>query len=304
MTDRVVVVTGVSTGIGHAVARVLIGHDVRVFGSVRRSEDADRLQAELGPRFTPLLFDVTDAAAIQASVPTVASALGGATLFGLVNNAGIAIGGPLLHQPLDEVRRHLEVNVIGAIAMIQAFAPLLGSDSERAGQPGRIVNISSVAGRISAPFLGAYAASKRALEGMSHSLRRELMLYGIDVIIVNPGSVATPIWDKAETADESRYAGTDYAPWLVKFRNAALRAGRSGLPADAVGDIVWTALTARRPRWYYPVLRRRLTNWTIPLALPVRVIDRLIARRLGIPGAVAQAARGNTDAADTAEGAG
>jgi NAD(P)-dependent dehydrogenase (short-subunit alcohol dehydrogenase family) len=282
MTDRVVVVTGVSTGIGHAIARVLVRHGVHVFGSVRRDEDADRLRAELGSRFTPLVFDVTDAAAIHAAVPAVADALDNTTLFGLVNNAGIGIGGPLLHQSLDEVRRHIEVNAIGALAVIQAFAPLLGADRTRAGKPGRIVNISSVAGRISAPFLGAYAASKRALEGMSHSLRRELMVYGIDVVIINPGSVATPIWDKAESASAAPYASTGYAPLLEKFRAAALRAGRSGLPADAVGDVVWTALTADSPRWFYPVLRHRLTNWTIPLALPVRVIDRLIARRLGI----------------------
>jgi NAD(P)-dependent dehydrogenase (short-subunit alcohol dehydrogenase family) len=282
MTDRVVVVTGVSTGIGHAIARVLVGHGVRVFGSVRRSPDADRLRVELGSRFTPLIFDVTDVGAIRASAAAVADALRDTMLFGLVNNAGIAVGGPLLHQPLEEVRRHVDVNAIGALAMIQTFAPLLGTDRRRIGKPGRIVNISSVAGRISAPFLGAYAASKRALEGMSHSLRRELMLYGIDVIIVNPGSVVTPIWDKAEAADASRYAATDYAALLVKFQQAALRAGRSGLPPDAVGDVVWTALTAEKPRWSYPVLRRRLTNWTIPLALPTRLIDRLIARRLGI----------------------
>lgn len=277
-----VVVTGVSTGIGLATARVLAMHGVHVFGSVRRFADADSLRAELGERFTPLLFDVTDVAAINAAVPIVAERLGGATLFGLVNNAGIAVGGPLIHQPLDEVRRHLEVNTVGALATVQAFAPLLGTDRVRTGKPGRIINVSSVAGRISAPFLGAYAASKRALEGMSHSLRRELVLYGIDVIIINPGSVATPIWDKAESTDAARYAATDYAPFLQRFLQSALRSGRAGLPAEAVGEAVWTALTVRRPRTFYPVVRRRLLNWTIPLALPARVIDRLIAKRLGV----------------------
>lgn len=277
-----VVITGASTGIGLATARVLVGHGVRVFGSVRRQRDAERVRAELGDRFTPLVFDVTDTAAIQASVPVVAEALRGATLWGLVNNAGIAVGGPLIYQPLEEVRRHLEVNVLGALATVQAFAPLLGADRTRTGRPGRIVNISSVAGRISAPFLGAYAASKRALEGMSHSLRRELMLYGIDVVLVNPGSVVTPIWDKAEATDASRYAGTEYEPFLQRFLGSALRSGRSGLPADAVGEVVWTALDTDRPRVSYPVLRRRLMNWTIPLALPARLIDRLIARRLGM----------------------
>jgi NAD(P)-dependent dehydrogenase (short-subunit alcohol dehydrogenase family) len=180
------------------------------------------------------------------------------------------------------VRRILEVNVIGALAATQAFAPLLGTDRARAGGPGRIVNISSVAGRLSAPFLGAYATSKRGLEGMSHSLRRELMVYGIDVIIVNPGAVATPIWDKAEMADASRYAETEYSPFLARFLAAALKSGRSGLPPEAVGDVVWTALSSARPRTFYPVLRRKLLNWTIPLALPARILDGLIAKRLGM----------------------
>ena len=279
---RFVVITGASTGIGLATARVLVAHGCHVFGGVRRNTDADMLTAELGDRCTPLLFDVTDVAAIQAAVPVVAERLDGQTLFGVVNNAGIAVGGPLIHQPLDEVRRHLEVNTLGALATVQAFAPLLGTDRARIGKPGRIVNVSSIAGRISAPFLGAYAASKRALEGMSHSLRRELLLYGIDVIIINPGSVATPIWDKAETNDPSRYAATAYRPILQRFLQAALRSGRAGLPAETVGEVVWTALTARRPRTFYPVVRRRLLDWTIPLALPARLIDRLIAKRLGV----------------------
>lgn len=279
---RVAVVTGVSTGIGLAIARVLASRGVHVFGSVRRPADADRVRAELGGAFTPLFFDVTDTAAIAASVPHVAAALNGGTLWALVNNAGIAIGGPLILQPLEEVRRHLEVNVLGALAVSQAFAPLLGTDRGRLGVPGRIVQISSVAGRMSAPFLGAYAASKRALEGMTDALRRELMVFGIDVIILNPGSVVTPIWDKAEAQDASRYATTEYAPFLAKFLASALRSGRSGLAPDVVGEVVWTALTTDRPRTFYPVLRRRLLNWTIPLALPARLLDRLIARRLGM----------------------
>jgi hypothetical protein len=280
--QRAVVVTGASTGIGYAIARVLVGHGVRVFGSVRRVEDGHRIQRELGDHFVPLMFDVTDPPAIHESVPAVAEALAGTTLFGLVNNAGMAVGGPLIYQPLEEVRRHLEVNMLGALAVTQAFAPLLGTDRARTGKPGRIINISSVAGRISAPFLGAYAASKRALEGMSHSLRRELMLFGIDVIIVNPGSVVTPIWDKAERIDGARYTATEFWPALQRFWSSALRNGRAGLSAERVGEVVWEALTASSPRTSYPLVRRRLLNWTIPLALPARLVDRLIARRLGI----------------------
>ena len=283
MTDpRAVVVTGVSTGIGLAIARVLVGHGVDVFGSVRRAGDGDRVRAELGQRFTPLVFDVTDAAAIQATVPVVSERLAGRTLWGLVNNAGIGVGGPLIHQPLEEVRRVLEVNVLGVLAATQAFVPLLGTDRSRSGRPGRIVNISSVAGRMSAPFVGAYAASKHALEGLTGSLRRELMVYGIDVILVNPGSVVTPIWDKIEAVDATRYAATEYEPYLTRFLSAALASGRSGLPPETVGDAVWIALSAERPRTFYPVLRRKLVNWTIPLALPARLLDVLIAKRLGI----------------------
>jgi NAD(P)-dependent dehydrogenase (short-subunit alcohol dehydrogenase family) len=130
--------------------------------------------------------------------------------------------------------------------------------------------------------MGAYAASKHALEGLSHSLRRELMVFGIVVILINPGSIATPIWDKVEEVGDARYAQTEYAPLLSRFLTMALRSGRRGLPAEAVGDAVWTALSASRPRTSYPVIGRRLLNWTIPLALPARLLDRLIAKRLGV----------------------
>src|SRR5688572_21609855 len=138
MTAPMAVVTGASTGIGFAIARVLASRGVHVFAGVRRDTDGDRLRQELGATVTPLLLDVTDPVAIDAAVPAVSDALQGRTLWALVNNAGIAIGGPLIHQPIEEVRRHLEVNVVGAVAMIQAFAPLLGTDRSRAGKPGRI----------------------------------------------------------------------------------------------------------------------------------------------------------------------
>lgn len=190
---RSVIVTGASTGIGWGCVKVLIASGIRVFGSVRKRIDADRLSKEFGTNFRPLIFDVTDAAAVAAGAKEVEAALGDETLFGLVNNAGIAVPGPLLYQEIDDFKHQITVNLVGQLIVTQAFAPLLGVDRSRRGAPGRIVMMSSVAGRNASPFVGAYSASKFALEGLSESLRRELMLFGIDVIIVAPGAVATPI---------------------------------------------------------------------------------------------------------------
>lgn len=279
---RSVVVTGASSGIGLGTARVLLGHGARVFGSVRKSADAQRLQQELGASFTPLLFDVTDHAAVQRAAAFVREKLQGSTLSGLVNNAGVAVSGPALEMPPDDFRRQLEVNVVGPFAVTQAFAPLLGKDRALQGPPGRIVNVSSVGGKIGAPFLGAYAASKHALEGWSESLRRELMLYGIDVIVVGPGTVATPIWDKADQEDLSRYERSDYREMLRRFKDFMVSNGPTGLPPERIGEVIWTALTGRSPKVRYAVVPRALVNWLLPTRMPKRVVDRLIAGRLGL----------------------
>ncbi len=168
------VVTGASTGIGLETARVLLRSGWRVFGSVRKQADAERVTADLGEGFTPLLFDVTRPDEIARGAETVQRALDGRTLDGLVNNAGVATFGALAHLPLDQLRTTLEVNLIGVLAVTQAFLPQLGMDTDLEGKPGRIVQISSMAGKMAGPFLGPYTASKHALEGLSGSLRREL----------------------------------------------------------------------------------------------------------------------------------
>lgn len=280
---RSVVVTGVSTGIGLGTARVLIARGAHVYGSVRREEDAQRLRAEFPDRFTPLQFDVTDPQAAATAARQVRAALAGETLFGLVNNAGVAMPGPLLHLPIEEFRRQIEVNLVGALIVTQSFAPLLGTDRGLRGTPGRIINMSSVAGRFGYPFIGAYVASKHGLEGMSESLRRELMPYGVDVVLIGPGSVATPIWDKAESIDFSRYHNTDYAKDVDKVRSFMLERGRRGFPPERVGEVVWKALTVSRPKARYAVVPNRLQNWTLPNLLPRRFVDRVIAKQLGWP---------------------
>ncbi len=275
-------VTGASSGIGRAAVKVLTGHGWRVFAGVRKPADADSLRQEFGERIAPLLFDVTDAAAVRAAADDARAKLGGRTLKGLVNNAGMGFGGPLAHQPVDQIRQVFEVNVLGAVTVSQAFIPLLGADRALAGGPGRIVNITSVAGRIAPPFLGDYAMSKHALEAFSDSLRRELMIYGIDVIAIGPGAVATPIWDKAEKSDETAYANSDYAPVLKKFKDHFIADGRKGLPPERIGEAIHRALTTPSPRVRYAVVPNRFFNWTLPMLLPKRVVDRLIARRLGL----------------------
>jgi NAD(P)-dependent dehydrogenase (short-subunit alcohol dehydrogenase family) len=275
---RTVVVTGASTGIGAATCGVLVAAGLRVFGSVRKQSDGERLRDALGASFEPLYFDVTDAGSITAAARIVERSLGEQRLFGLVNNAGLAVLGPLLHLSLDDLRRQLDVNIIGQLAVTQAFAPALGTDPARLGAPGRIVMMSSVGGRNASPFLGAYNASKFGLEGISESLRRELMLFGIHVVIVAPGPIATPIWDKADALDLAAFADSPYLQALTRAKRV-IEAGRLGLPPERVGRVVLNALTTRQPKVRYTVTPTRLHQWLVDW-LPRRVIDRAIAKRL------------------------
>lgn len=279
---KAVVVTGAATGIGAASINLLVENGFLVFASVRREADAARIAAQHDGSVVPLIFDVTDAGAIAAAAKTVAAQLQGRTLAGLVNNAGVAVPGPLLHLPIDEFRRQIEVNLIGQLQVIQAFAPLLGAGAARTGPPGRIVNMSSVAGRFAAPFLGAYNASKFGLEGMSDALRRELMVYGVDVILIEPGMIATPIWDKAEQTDLAMFAGTPYAAPGRRMLKWLVEEGRRAPGPEVVARAVLRALTAPRPPVRIPVVRNRFTDYTLRSLLPARLVDRLTARRLGL----------------------
>ena len=277
-----VVITGVSTGIGYACVKLLLSREFRVYGSVRNQTDADRLQRDFGERFVPLLFDVTDEERVQAEAAKVSEHLGRDMLDGLVNNAGIEVAGPLAHLPTDQFQHQLEVNLVGPFIVTKAFLPLLGADPARKGIPGRIVNISSAGGKIAGPFTGAYSASKFGLEGFSESLRRELMLFGIDVIIIGPGAVVTPIWQKSDAGVTARFRDTPFAEALAKFERYAEQEGATGFPAEVIAEAVCRALTSSRPKVRYAVVPRRLTNWIIPQLIPMRTLDRLVARFMGI----------------------
>ena len=278
--NRTVVVTGASTGIGFACVKVLSGSGWRVFAGVRRREDAERLRSAFGEAVRPLVVDVTDAGAVAEAAREVGEALGGKTLGGLVNNAGIAVTGPLLHLKVADFERQLAVNLTGPLIVTQAFAPLLGADRSRSGPPGRIVMMSSVGGLNAFPFMGAYSASKFGLEGLSESLRRELTLFGIDVVLINPGAIATPIWDKSDGMD-AEFADTPYAPAIARAKGAMIAMGKSGLKPERIGETVRIALTAARPKARYIVTSTPVQGF-LARALPKRMVDGLIAGRLGL----------------------
>ncbi|HTB04981.1 MAG TPA: SDR family oxidoreductase [Bradyrhizobium sp.] len=278
---RSVVITGATTGIGWATAKLLLDRGFRVFGSVRKPADADRLRSELGANFTPLLFDVTDEAAVLAAALEVRAALNGETLAGLVNNAGIALGGPVLELSVDDFRRQLEVNVVGPVIATQAFAPLLGSDPSLRGPKGRIVMISSVAGKSGNPLSSPYVASKHAIEGLSETLRREMMLFGIDVIIIAPGAVKTPIWGKTDDIDVSAYTNSPYAPALEKVRAFTKHLSEIAMPPEKIADAIANALTSPHPKVRYQLTPDPMRH-LITAILPKRMVDRIIAKRLGL----------------------
>jgi NAD(P)-dependent dehydrogenase (short-subunit alcohol dehydrogenase family) len=273
VAEQTALVTGASSGIGEASALRLARAGWRVFAGVRREEDADRLAAA---RIEPVLLDITD----TSSVAAARVRLGERPLAGLVNNAGIAVAAPLEFLPLDELRRQLEVNLVGQVAVTQAFLPHL----RRAR--GRIVNVGSIAGRSALPFLGAYAASKHALEAVTDALRIELRPFGIEVVIVEPGTIATPIWRKGAEAFQRIAAEPDvmadlYGARLAAFRGAAAAAGRRGEPPDEVAKVVEHALTARRPKTRYVVgrdARRRARVERLPDRLRDRAYERWLLR--------------------------
>lgn len=275
--ERRVLVTGASSGIGEACALRLARGGWYVYAGVRSTADGERLREAGGGRIEPVRVDVTDAASISAA----ASWLGEAPLHGLVNNAGIALALPLELLPLDELRRQLEVNLVGQVALTQAFLPQL-----RAAR-GRIVFVGSVAGRSSLPFLGAYAASKHALEAVADALRVELRPFGVGVSIVEPGTIATPIWRKGGELFQQLAAGMGdelvrlYGERMAAFRDAAAAAGRRGEPPERVAAVVERALTAARPRARYLVgrdARRRTRIERLPARLRDRLYERVLLR--------------------------
>ena len=274
------VITGVSSGLGLATARAFLDCGYRVFGSVRTPADAARLQAELGAAFTPLVFDVTDAPAIAQAAAEVTRQLAGEPLRGLINNAGVAFGGPLLYQPIAVVRQHFEVNVLGLVQVTQAFAPLLGARAGFRGRPGRVVNIGSVSGQVASPFMGAYVGSKFALEGLNATLRRELQLFGVPVVLIGLGVTQTPIWDKG--MDLEPYRDTPYHGPAQRFATFVNRTRAKGLTPEYVAGRLVGILEAPRPKLRYSIAPDLLRSWLIPKLIPDRLFDWMLGKGIGL----------------------
>jgi NAD(P)-dependent dehydrogenase (short-subunit alcohol dehydrogenase family) len=249
-TAKSVVITGASTGIGRACALHMDSLGWQVYAGIRREADASSLRKDASDRLVPVLIDVTDAVSIRKAAQTVAQDMGASGLSGLVNNAGIPYGGPVEYLVLDEVRRLFEVNFFGAIAVTQAFLPLL-----RLAR-GRIVNMSSVGGMVSSPFVSPYSCSKFALEALSDSLRTELHPWGIQVSSIQPGAIDTPIWDKAghvvqDIVKDAPPQGLDLYGNAIRVMQGQFV--RHGISTDAVSEAVAHALTSAHPRTRYPI---------------------------------------------------
>ena len=279
--QRNVLVTGASTGIGRAIACYLVARDFCVFAGVRQPSDYDAMRRD-APALVPVMLEITDSLSVNHACAEITRQVGDGGLYALVNNAGVAIAGPLEYLPLDHLRYQFNVNVIGQMAVTQAFLPLI-----RQGQ-GRIVNMSSVNGKISIPLLGPYAASKFALEALSDALRVELRRWQIHVILIEPGSIQTPIWQKAltmtRTIEDSlpAQAKARYTPLYEAMYRMIGSAGNTHTSVDVVASIVHQALLARHPKTRYIVGADARLALFLSQFLPNRLRDTLFIKRMGL----------------------
>jgi NAD(P)-dependent dehydrogenase (short-subunit alcohol dehydrogenase family) len=281
--DGAVVVTGASTGIGRATALYLDQKGYRVFAGVRKQKDANSLKKEGSDRLTPITIDVTSPRSIAAAKTKVQRAVGKDGLVGLVNNAGVGGGGPLEFIPIDDFRQTVEVNLVSQIAVTQAFMPLIRKAT------GTIVFIASIGGRIATPFLGPYNASKFGVEAVGDALRRELKPWGIDVVVVEPGSIATDIWAKgAETEKEMRKqmppaARKLYGAQLDSFGEVIAETASRGIPPEKVAQVIHKAIRSGRPKPRYLVGTDAKVAARLHAVLPRRRFDGVLRRQMKLP---------------------
>jgi NAD(P)-dependent dehydrogenase (short-subunit alcohol dehydrogenase family) len=275
-----IVVTGVSSGIGFNAAETLCEAGYKVYGSVRKKEDGDKLCNLYPDLFKTIVFDVRDEQAIEKASEFVKNDLkDDDKLVGLVNNSGIALGGPFKYLNTDIFRKQLEVNVLGVVSVTRSFLNLLGAYKGSKHQ-GKIIMISSVSGHRAYPYMSPYSASKFALEGMSDSLRRELMMFGVDVILIEPGPVESEIWNKAPSKEDNPFVGTEYEESLKAFYDQVVEKGKRPLPTSVIGNAIKNIMQNPKPKTRYVYTKDKFKEFTIPGILPDRTLDKLMAKRL------------------------
>ena len=277
-----IVITGTSTGIGYASSKLFIENGYQVFGSVRNEADADKVSNELGSNFVPLIFDVTDEAAVKNSVKIVEDQIGDQKLSGLINNAGLGVMGTIQSLSAEQFKYQFDVNVLGVFHCCQAYLDLLGADKNRNGDPGKIINISSISGEIGMPFMSAYNMSKFGLEGFSEGIRRELLMYGIDVVVIAPGPVKTPIWKKINQKDEvQRYDNSDFRESVSRAMKMTEKMEQAGCEPSVIAERALSIIENTKNKTRYRIDPTRMQNILLQL-FPKRVADRMIAKRMKI----------------------
>ena len=277
-----IVITGTSTGIGYACSKNFIEKGYKVFGSVRNDNDANRVSNELGSNFVPLIFDVTDETAVKESVKIVENQIGDQNLSGLINNAGLGVMGTIQSLSAEQFKYQFDVNVLGVFHCCQAYLDLLGADKNRKGDPGKIINISSVSGEIGMPFMSAYNMSKFGLEGFSEGIRRELLMYGIDVVVIAPGPIKTPIWKKINQKDEfKRYDNSDFRESLARAMKMTDKMEQVGFEPIVIAERALSVIKNKKNNTRYRIDPTRMQNILLQL-FPKRIADRMIAKRMNI----------------------
>jgi len=273
-----ILVTGASTGIGAHTCKIFVARGYEVLAGIRNDADAKRLKDSFGTNLHPLILDVTDEASVKQAKETAESIIGDGALVAIVNNAGIVVTGAVLYVPDEAWQHQFDVNVMGVIRTTQLFFPLLSKPKASGDHhPRRIINMSSVSGLFGSPFLGPYVASKYALEGLTDSLRRELYMYDVQVVLIEPGSIITPLWDKAK--ENTSYFGPEYAS-ILDFKDKVIEQNvATGLPLEAMDKVLLAAVMNQKVRVRYLV---RAGKWKFQLIrmLPARWVDRLVRKKL------------------------
>ena len=280
---RSVLVTGVSTGIGKAIAEELLNNEFIVIGSVRKESDGEDLKKRFEENFYPVKFDVTKKQEIQNAKVEVEKILADrkSYLSCVINNAGIALGGPVRYLDVDIFRKQFEVNFFGLIEVTKTFLDLL-IDHNSYKMKNKIINIGSISGKRSYPFVGPYTASKHALEGFTDALRRELLIHDVDVVLIQPGPIRTPIWDKAPKIEDNPFLKTEYEIPLRKFNKGYIKLGVDGYSPTIIGNKIVKVMNTNKPRTRYVITPKIFKNYLIPGFLPDRWVDRLTGKMLGL----------------------